>query len=192
MSFSARWRIASIKRTYPNTEASGDGQVVVVTFSDGMRFELAPSFEISEGRFRCPNSNGGGAWYVTDPRAEQSAINQKNALWNWNLKRLARMARAWKRTWNVPIGGLLIDTFAHSFLADWQYKDKSFLYYDWISRDFFGYLMNRNPSQSLCKCRHRHRSGDVARWNPPILQELQLRTDRAVSQGDRRPPLERA
>ena len=139
---------ASIKRTYPNTETSGDGQVVVVNFNDGMRFELAPGFEIPSSRFRCPNSNGGGTWYDTDPRAEQSVINQKNALWNSNLKRLARMARAWKGIWNVPIGGLLLDTFAHSFLADWQYRDKSFIYYDWMSRDFFAYLMNRAPSQS--------------------------------------------
>jgi hypothetical protein len=58
------------------------------------------------------------------------------------------MARAWKGTWNVPIGGLLIDTFAHSFLADWPHRDKSFVYYDWMSRDFFAYLMNRDPTQS--------------------------------------------
>jgi hypothetical protein len=139
---------ASIRRTYPSTEASGDGQVVVVNFNDGMKFELAPGFELSGGRFRCPNSNDGGTWYDTDPRAEQAAINQKNALWNWNLKRLARMARAWKGTWNVPIGGLLIDAFAYNFLADWQNKDKSFVFYDWMSRDFFEYLMNRNSSQS--------------------------------------------
>lgn len=139
---------ASIKKTYPNTEASGDGQVVVVSFDDGMRFEIAPGFEQSDARFKCPNSNSGGSWYITDPRSEQAAVNKKNSEWNWNLKRLARMARAWKRTWSVPIGGLLIDALAHNFLSGWQYRDKSYVYYDWMSRDFFSYLMNQDTAQS--------------------------------------------
>jgi len=51
----------SIGKTYPNSEVSGDGQVVVVKFDDGMRFEVAPGFQLTDDRFRCPNSNGGGA-----------------------------------------------------------------------------------------------------------------------------------
>ena len=35
------------------------------------------------------------------------------------------MARAWKDEWNVPIGGLLNDTFAYNFLRNWEHKDKS-------------------------------------------------------------------
>lgn len=138
----------SILNTYPNTAVSGDGQVVVVSFDDGMRFEVAPGFELTDDTFKCPNSNDGGKWYITDPRAEQIAINKKNDAWNWNLKRLARMGRAWKREWSVPMGGLLIDTLAHNFLSDWAYRDKSFVYYDWMSRDFFNYLMDQNPNQS--------------------------------------------
>ena len=137
----------SILNTYPNTAVSGDGQVVVVSFDDGMRFEVAPGFELTNDTFRCPNSNDGGKWYITDPRAEQIAINKKNDAWNWNLKRLARMGRAWKREWSVPMGGLLIDALAHNFLSDWAYRDKSFIYYDWMSRDFFNYLMDQNPNQ---------------------------------------------
>jgi hypothetical protein len=52
------------------------------------------------------------------------------------------MMRAWKNEWSVPMGGLLIDTLAHRFIKDWKYRDKSFLYYDWMSRDFFEYLAN--------------------------------------------------
>ena len=50
--------------------------------------------------------------------------------------------RAWKNEWNVLMGGLLIDTLAYRFIKDWKYRDKSFLYYDWMSRDFFEYLGN--------------------------------------------------
>lgn len=35
----------AIQETYPRTEVHGDGQVVVVSFSDGMRFEVLPAFK---------------------------------------------------------------------------------------------------------------------------------------------------
>ena len=46
------------------------------------------------------------------------------------------------------MGGLLIDTLAHNFLKDWGNKDKGYVYYDWMSRDFFDYLSNQNTEQS--------------------------------------------
>lgn len=58
------------------------------------------------------------------------------------------MVRAWKDNCNVPMGGLLIDTFAYRFLKDWEYYDKSFTYYDWMTRDFFKYLSEQNDNQS--------------------------------------------
>lgn len=138
----------SIRNTYPNSEVAGDGQVVVVSFEDGMRFEVAPGFELTDNRFRCPNSNGGGSWYVTDPRAEQAAIHALHVRENQNLKKLCQMARAWKRTWDVPIGGLLLDTLAYNFLEKGTYRERSFLFYDWMSRDFFAFLMNQNEQQA--------------------------------------------
>ncbi|SEQ44836.1 hypothetical protein SAMN05216362_11419 [Piscibacillus halophilus] len=38
------------------------------------------------------------------------------------------------------MSGILIDTLVYIFLKNWEYKDKSFVYYDWLSRDFFKYL----------------------------------------------------
>ena len=57
------------------------------------------------------------------------------------------MARAWKDTWNVPIGGLLIDTLAYNFLKNYQYKNNSTVYFDYMSRDFFAYLKDRSATQ---------------------------------------------
>ncbi len=139
----------SILNTYPNTNVGGDGQVVVVKFEDGMVFEVAPGFDLTDNTFRCPNSNGGGRWYITDPRAEQKAINAQNSACNQNLRQLARMMKAWKAQWSVPMGGLLIDTLAHNFISTWGYRDKSFLYYDFMSRDFFEYMKDQNPSQTF-------------------------------------------
>lgn len=139
----------SIKKTYSTTYIRGDGQVVKLNFSDGICYEIVPCFINQDGEsFTYPDTNGGGSWKVTKPRAEIKEINSANAQWNKNLKRLCRMARAWKDLWDVPIGGLLIDTLAYNFLKQWGYRDKSFLYYDWMARDFFAYLGNQNPSKS--------------------------------------------
>lgn len=58
------------------------------------------------------------------------------------------MARAWKRYNSVPISGHLIDTLAYKFLINWSNRDKSYLYYDWMSRDFFEYLKNQEANQT--------------------------------------------
>ena len=70
-----------------------------------------------------------------------------NTATNKNLKRLCRMIRAWKNNCNVPLNGILIDTLAYKFIKNWEYKEKSYLYYDYMSRDFFEYLMNIDTKQ---------------------------------------------
>ncbi|EPI0765480.1 SMODS domain-containing nucleotidyltransferase [Vibrio alginolyticus] len=139
----------SIAKTYSSSYVSGDGQVVKLNFTDGICFEIVPAFINKDGRsFTYPDTNNGGNWRVTDPRSEIAQINEFNGYWNKNLKRLCRMIRAWKDKWDVPMGGLLIDTLAYNFLKQWEYRDKSFIYYDWMSRDFFHYLKSQNPDQS--------------------------------------------
>lgn len=138
----------SIAKTFWNTELRGDGQVVKVSFSDGVVFEVVPCFELNDGSFYYPDTHNGGSWKITKPRSEIKAINDLNNITNKNLKKLCRMIRAWKDYCNVPMGGLLIDTFAYRFLKDWEYKDKSYLYYDWMTRDFFKYLSEQNDNQS--------------------------------------------
>ena len=137
----------SIEKTYKSS-MKADGQVIVITFTDGIIFELVPAFINNDDSFTFPDSNNGGSWKTTNPKPEIAEIRAKNILWNKNLKRLCRMARAWKYKWDVPIGGLLIDTLAYNFMAGCDYKDKSYLYYDFISRDFFKNLSEQNSEQS--------------------------------------------
>ena len=55
---------------------------------------------------------------------------------NNNLKNLCRMCRAWKEKNNVDIKGITIDVLAYNFLSNYEYKDKSYLYYDYINSFF--------------------------------------------------------
>lgn len=138
----------SIRKTYSNSEISADGQVVAVFFSDNIRFEVVPSFINKDNSYTYPDSNGGGSWKVTNPILEINAISSMDSKCNSNLKNLCKMNRAWKNKWDVPIGGLLIDTLAHNFIENWNYKDKSYFYYDFLNRDFFKYLSEQNKDQS--------------------------------------------
>jgi hypothetical protein len=137
----------SLEKTYSTSHLRGDGQVVVIKFSDEIRFEIVPCFENKDDSFKYPDTNNGGSWKITNPRAEINAIREANNKWNKNLKRLCRMAKAWKDEWSLQIGGLLIDSLAYNFMSQSEYKDKSFLYYDYITRDFFEYLKNQSKDQ---------------------------------------------
>lgn len=137
----------SISKTYSTSEISADGQVVVVSFSDNIRFEVMPSFINKNKSYTYPDSNNGGSWKITNPIPEIDAISSMDSNCNSNLKNLCKMTRAWKNKWDVPIGGLLIDTLAHNFIKNWDFKDKSYFYYDWLCRDFFKYLSEQNKDQ---------------------------------------------
>lgn len=138
----------SIASTYPNTSLKGDGQIVEVIFSDKMKFEVLPTFKNTDDSYTFANSNNGGSWMKTNPVPEINILASGDILTNYNLRPLCRMARAWKYYNNVPISGLLIDTLAYRFLTDWSNRDKSYLYYDWMSRDFFAYLKNQDSTQT--------------------------------------------
>jgi hypothetical protein len=138
----------SLAKTYSRTEMGGDGQVVVVRFADDMRFEIVPAFLHQDGTsYIHADSNGGGSWKVKNPFGEIEAIRATDVACNNNLKQLCRMARAWRRKWDVKMGGLLVDTLAHGFIKDWKFRDKSYLYYDFMTRDFFQHLGKQDASQ---------------------------------------------
>ena len=139
---------ASVQKTYPTSRIGGDGQVIVVRFNDGITFEIVPVFINSSGSYTYPDSNGGGSWRTTNPRPEIEAIRIRNIACNGNLIALCRMMRAWKKKWDVPMGGLLIDTLAYQFITGWEYNRKSYLYYDWMCRDFFRYMKDLDRTQT--------------------------------------------
>jgi len=136
----------SIEKTY-KSYMRADGQVIKIDFTDGITFEVVPAFINNDSSFTYPDTNNGGSWKITNPKAEMDEMTRANNNWNKNLKKLCRMARAWKETWDVPMGGLLIDTLAYNFLKDYQYKDKTTVYYDWMSRDLFVYLKDQKDDQ---------------------------------------------
>lgn len=139
---------SAIRATYRASDVFGDGQVVVVAFNDGITYEVLPAFANTAGGYTFANANNGGAWRECKPKQEMGAFAQRNAQCNGNLLELSRMARAWRDRNNVPMNGMLIDTLAYQFIGSWQYRDKSYLYYDYMTRDFFQFLASQPTTQS--------------------------------------------
>lgn len=138
---------SSIEKTYSKTSIKADGQVILVPFNDGITFEVVPAFIKKDGSYTFPDANSGGSWRVTNPKPEIDAIRTRNSSCNGNLVLLCRMMRSWKNKWDVPIGGLLIDTLAYQFIENYEYRNKSFLYYDFMCRDFFKWMAIQDESQ---------------------------------------------
>ena len=153
----------SIATSYPSTSIGADGQVVVVTFGQGPRFEVLPAFLGKDGIFTHPDTRKGGTWQPTNPKAEIQAMRAVDARCNKNLRRLCRMMRAWKQEHDVPIKSFLIDTLAYQFIQTWPHRKKPFSHYDLMVRDFLAFLSETNPDQSYWKApgsgRHASRTG---------------------------------
>jgi hypothetical protein len=131
---------AAILDRYPKTKVRVDRLVVTVTYAN-FHVEVQPVFEQDDGSYKYPDTRGEGSWKITKPREEMAAMSEVDKLKNSNLRRLCKMARAWRNKHGVGMGGLLIDTLAHKFLCTTEeYDSRSFLYYDWMSRDFFKFL----------------------------------------------------
>lgn len=140
----------SMQKTYPASDTSGDGQVVVISFTDGITFEVLPVFTNSDNEsFTYPNSNAGGSWKVCNPRAEMAAVEKRSVATNRNMKYLGRMTRVWAKYCSVPMSGMLIDTLAYQFIENYANRDKAFLYHDYMARDFFDYLSKQDEKQTV-------------------------------------------
>ena len=66
----------SLQTTYSSSDIGGDGQVVVINFSDGITFEILPYFINNGGSWTYPCSNNGGSWKTCNPIAGNCG-NQK-------------------------------------------------------------------------------------------------------------------
>ena len=137
----------AILKRYPTTKVRVDRLVVTVTYKN-FHVEVQPVFEQDDQSYKYPDTKNGGCWKITKPREEMRAVSYLDGIKNANLRRLCKMARAWKNKHGVGMGGLLVDALAYNYLnSTTAYDDKSFLYYDELSRDFFKYLSDQ-PDQS--------------------------------------------
>lgn len=131
---------AAISERYPSTTVRVDRLVVQVLYQN-FTVEVQPVFELADQSYKYPDTYAGGSWKITKPRAEMSEMSLVDEDKNGNLRRLSKLARAWKNKHGVGLGGLVIDTFAYRFLNQTSAYDKTgFSSTGEMARDFFEYL----------------------------------------------------
>ena len=121
----------AIQTTYSQTDVRADGQVVKVSFSDDMKFEVLPAFEVTDWlentSYQYPDTNMGGNWRSTNPKAEQSAMKAKNTSSNGLLFDICKHMRYVRDEYfsSYHLSGIVIDSFVYHAIGDWHWTENS-------------------------------------------------------------------
>lgn len=134
-------RDALVER-YPTTRICVDRLVVDVFFGN-FTFEVQPVFEEkynNETNYKYPDTKS-NIYKVTKPKQEQAEMLSFKQEHGEAHRLLSKMARSWKNTMEVGMGGLLVDTLTNRFLSNnKEYDNASLSCFDKLCCDFFEYL----------------------------------------------------
>ena len=113
----------AVQTPYPRSDIRADGQVVKITFTDGMRFEVVPTFKNVYGTYTYPDTNNGGSWRSTNPKAEQIAMVEKNKSSNGLLYDTCKHIRYIRDNSfsSYYLSGIVIDSFVYSAIGNWRW-----------------------------------------------------------------------
>ena len=128
-----------LAQTCSTTKMRADGQVVVVPFVS-FAVEVAPAFKLENGQFWICDTHDGGTYKTFDPNAEIQSVSDSDAKSNGNTRHLIRMMKKWQEYCAVPLKSFLIELLAVDFIASWEHRGKSSVYYDWMVRDCFNLI----------------------------------------------------
>lgn len=125
----------AIQEPYPLSDVKGDGQVVVVDFSDGIKFEILPAFRnvwsgfgYMNSSYIYPNTHMGGNWLSTNPKKEIEAMDSRDKVSRGLLKATCEHIRFIRDnyfySYRKRLSGILIDSFVYCAIKDWHYIGK--------------------------------------------------------------------
>ncbi len=117
----------AILNAYPRSDIRADGQVVKIAFSDDIYFEIVPAFKNWNGSYIYPDSNLGGRWMSTNPKAEQEAMAQKNRSSNGLLYDTCKHIRFIRDNdfSSYHLSGIVIDSFVYEAIRDWRWLNSN-------------------------------------------------------------------
>ncbi len=119
----------AILERYPRSKVRGDGQVVVIDFSDGIKFEILPAIKsvswLCGEIYNYPDTHMGGRWLSTNPKAEQNAMDEKDKQSNGLLKDTCKHIRYIRDNFfsSYHLSGIVIDSFVFSAIGNWHYPN---------------------------------------------------------------------
>ena len=130
----------ALAETYSQTTMRGDGQVICIPFNS-MPVELSPGFRCDDGSIIICDTNGGGRYKTSTTKVEELELSASDTRWSGTTRALVRMLKQWQREHNVPLRSFVIERLAVHFLDVWPHSHRDVFWYDWMMRDFFGWLL---------------------------------------------------
>ena len=128
----------AIEGRFPSTDITVSSPVVVVKFIN-FKFEVQPVFSESDGTFKFPDTKL-DVWKPIKPRKEIEAIKSMDDQSCGTLRKVCRLARAWKGKHAVKMNGLLIDTLAYNYVSKNEHLWTSGISLADAMLGFFAYL----------------------------------------------------
>jgi len=124
---------------------------VVLAGFTSYNVEIVPAFLYSsdERSYYVCDTKGGGSYKKTMPLHEVDAIAAADMRNSNNVRRLIRMLKAWQSWCSVPIKSFYLELLAIQFLDQCEWRNNDYFYYDWISRDFFKWMITK-ANTHLC------------------------------------------
>jgi predicted nucleotidyltransferase len=119
----------AILLVYPTSDIRADGQIIKINFSDGILFEILPAFKNTDDfgniTYNYPDTNMGGNWYSTNPKAEIEELNKKDTNSNKLCKDTCKHIRRVKEDnfSSYKLSGIVIDTFVYHAMGNWKWTN---------------------------------------------------------------------
>lgn len=133
--------------TFPITDLSADGQVIVAPFLT-YNVDVVPAFRLvsgpNTGSYVTAHTADGGSWRLSNPAAEYNWLKSVDAVSAGKASDLVKMLKAWKRECNVELKSICLEVAAGVFVQQWANRGNGigYGYHDWMVRDFFAFLLN--------------------------------------------------
>ena len=133
--------------TFPNTDLSADGQVIVAPFQT-FGVDIVPAFRYvsgpNTGSYLTAHTADGGSWRLSNPVAEYNWLRSVDAISGNKASDLIKMLKAWKRECNIDMKSICLEVAAGCFVTQWANRSNGigYSYHDYLVRDFFAFLLN--------------------------------------------------
>ena len=175
----------AIQASYSRTEIHADGQVVVLSFSDGMKFEVLPAFIgvdwFGYSAYQYPDTNMGGNWRSTNPKAEQDAMRSKNDSDYGLLFDTCKHMRYIRDNYysSYHLSGIVIDSFAYTAVGGWTWTQPTSISTSApgdYERHLYSYYMNNYRYASSIAAPGSNQSVDLSSSRDGLEKVLYLMT----------------
>ena len=133
---------AALAPSFATREEPGENWLAVRSFAD-VEVRLIPCFRTGGDTLVMADAGCRGGWTATSPAAEKSRLRTADLASGGKATHLIMMLKAWRRSHDVALTSLALELLVAEFVLAWIYPRRSVLFYDWMVRDFFFWLVHQ-------------------------------------------------